>query len=75
MITDKEQLSILQQIINMKELGNKSNLDFTTYTNSEENTKNNNDWKQSAIKHILKLNLFFIIQIVKHRWYNKLRKL
>ena len=43
MIIDKEQLSILQQIINMEELGNKSNQDFIAYPNSEENTENNKD--------------------------------
>jgi len=43
MITDKEQLSILYQIINMRELENISNKDFTVYPNSKEKAKNNKD--------------------------------
>ena len=47
----------------MNELENKSNQYFTAYTNSKENMENNNDWKQSAVKHILNYSFSFIIQM------------
>lgn len=47
----------------MNELENRSNADFTVYTNSEENIENNNDWKQSEIKQILNYYFSFIVQM------------
>ena len=63
MIINKEKLRILYQIIKMNKLGNRSNQEFTVHTSLEENIKNNNDWKQIALKQFLNYSFSFVIQI------------